>query len=58
MKTHKWLKIASKNQKKETKSIHKNQMSYVPCFQIIFEKSMTFNSFFNLQKDCSSKSKV
>jgi len=33
MKTHKWLKIASKNQKNETKSIHKNQMSYVLVFK-------------------------
>jgi len=36
MKTHKWLKIASKNRKKETKSIHKNQMSYVLVFKSFF----------------------
>jgi hypothetical protein len=33
IKTHKWLKIASKIQKNGTKSIHKNQMSYVLVFK-------------------------
>jgi hypothetical protein len=45
IKTHKWLKIASKIQKNETKSIHKNQMSYVLVFKSFLRSQCHLNNF-------------
>jgi hypothetical protein len=49
IKIHKWLKIASKIQKNKTKSIHKNQMSYVLVFKS-FLRSQCHLTYFPICK--------